>query len=239
MQKSSEIVLPAGTKRVDVIDIPTLIAESLYDHQRAIRANVIDIASLMAESLPEGSSLANKLLEKSSELPLDELERIQHVGLYTQAREHLNKLRNAIVNGELVVFSKVTKSRCGIDDIANAYVKISDFKTFIANFYNDIDVRFANTQPLSTTSSTVPVAVGTSGDGDAESTNWKTRIQTEAASLITRLRASGANPTTHSILDNMVIWSRTHDVKTDGGIHPSANYLRTHVLGGKHWTPPR
>lgn len=238
MKKSSEIVLPTDTERVDIINIPTLIAESLYDYQRAIRANIIDISSLMAESLPKTPNLANKLPEMSYELPLDELKRARHVGLYTQAQEHLNYLKNAIMKGKLVVFSKVTKSRCGIDDIANAYVKICDFKAYIANNYDDIGVRFANTQPPSATSSTVPMAVGESGDGGAISTNWKTRIQTEAASLITRLRASGASPTPYSILDDMVIWSRTNDVKTNSGIYPSAGYLRTHVLGGKHWTPP-
>lgn len=69
--------------------------------------------------------------------------------------------------------------------------------------------------------------------------NWKMKIQAEAASRFKRLRASGASPTVHSILDDLVTWCRDNDVKTDGHIYPSANYLRTHVLGGKHWTPPR
>lgn len=68
---------------------------------------------------------------------------------------------------------------------------------------------------------------------------WKMKIQVEAAALMTRLRNSGANPTTHSILDSMVVWCRSNNVKTDGDIYPSAGYLRTHVLGGKNWTPPK
>ena len=165
MQKSIEIVLPAGTERVDVIDIPTLIAESLYPHHVGIRANLIDIPTLMAELLPEGSSLAIKLPEKSCELPLDELARLRHVGLYTLAQEHFHKLKRAIVKGELVVFSKVTKSRCGFDDFSNAHVKFADFKTYIANTYEDIDVRLASTQPAATIPSAEPVvAVGASGD---------------------------------------------------------------------------
>jgi len=68
---------------------------------------------------------------------------------------------------------------------------------------------------------------------------WKMRIQTEAAAHMKRLRASGASPTVHSTVDHMAKWCRENDVKTDGSIFPSANYLRTHVLGGKHWTPPR
>lgn len=68
--------------------------------------------------------------------------------------------------------------------------------------------------------------------------NWKMKIQAEAAARFIRLRAVGASPTPHSILDDMVKWCRANEVKTDGGIFPSAGYLRTHVLGGKHWMPP-
>lgn len=71
--------------------------------------------------------------------------------------------------------------------------------------------------------------------------NWKMRVQTEATELFIRLLASGANPTQHSILDSMVTWCCNHEIKTDGkngGINPSRGYLRTHVLGGGHWTPP-
>lgn len=67
---------------------------------------------------------------------------------------------------------------------------------------------------------------------------WKSKIQIEAASHMKTLRKSGASPTVHSILDRMVDWCRNNDVKTNGGIYPSSGYLRTHVLGGKHWTPP-
>lgn len=70
------------------------------------------------------------------------------------------------------------------------------------------------------------------------SSNWKMQIQVEAAALVLRLRASGANPTTRSIIDPMAKWCVANNVKTDSGIHPSANYLRTHVLGGKHWNLP-
>jgi len=74
---------------------------------------------------------------------------------------------------------------------------------------------------------------------DPATANWKMRIQVEAASRMKRLRASGASPTTHSILDDMATWCRANDVKTDNGIYPSSGYLRTHVLGGKHWKPPQ
>lgn len=68
--------------------------------------------------------------------------------------------------------------------------------------------------------------------------NWKMRIQAEATAYCLRLRNSGASPTKNSILEAMARWCRDNDVKTDGRIYPSANYLRTHVLGGRHWDVP-
>lgn len=81
--------------------------------------------------------------------------------------------------------------------------------------------------------------VSTSVGVEPALTNWKMRIQAEATSRFKRLRASGANPTVHSMVDDMARWCREHDVKTDGDIYPKSGYLRTHVLGGNHWTPPR
>jgi hypothetical protein len=68
--------------------------------------------------------------------------------------------------------------------------------------------------------------------------NWKMRVQVAAAERWERLRALNTNPTVSSILSDMVKWCRENEVCTDGGITPSEGYLRTHVLGGKHWTPP-
>jgi len=72
-----------------------------------------------------------------------------------------------------------------------------------------------------------------------EPTQWKMRIQMEAADHMKTLRGSGANPTVRSILERMATWCRDNEVKTDSNNFPSANYLRTHVLGGRHWQPPR
>lgn len=68
--------------------------------------------------------------------------------------------------------------------------------------------------------------------------NWKMLIQAEAAELFLRLLASGANPTPHSLVKPMAKWCRDNEIKTDGNINPSEGYIRTHVLGGDHWTPP-
>jgi hypothetical protein len=68
--------------------------------------------------------------------------------------------------------------------------------------------------------------------------DWKMQVQIEAARRLKSLRASGANPSVHSILNDIAKWCSQNGVKTDSGIFPSANYLRTHVLSGKHWVPP-
>lgn len=74
-------------------------------------------------------------------------------------------------------------------------------------------------------------------DGKA-ATNWKLQVQIEATDLFKRLRKAGASPTVQSTVDAMAKWCRDNNMKTGNGIYPSANYLRTHVLGGKHWSPP-
>jgi hypothetical protein len=68
--------------------------------------------------------------------------------------------------------------------------------------------------------------------------DWKMRIQAEAAEHWRYLRSIGTNPTRASIRAHLLRWCVTNNVKTSGGINPSDGYLRTHVLSGKHWTPP-
>lgn len=68
--------------------------------------------------------------------------------------------------------------------------------------------------------------------------HWKMQVQAEAAAYWLRLRKSGANPTRGSIRPHLLRWCKENNVKTPGGINPSDGYLRTHVLSGKHWTPP-
>jgi hypothetical protein len=80
--------------------------------------------------------------------------------------------------------------------------------------------------------------LGSSASTSSQIPHWKMRIQAAATEHMKTLRKSGASPTVNSIVDQMAKWCRDNNVKTDGGIFPSANYLRTHVLGGKHRTPP-
>lgn len=68
--------------------------------------------------------------------------------------------------------------------------------------------------------------------------HWKMRLQAEAAAEWLRVRKAGANPTRASIRPHLLKWCKANEVKTAGNINPSDGYLRTHVLSGKHWTPP-
>ena len=78
----------------------------------------------------------------------------------------------------------------------------------------------------------VPVA------GSVAPNDWKSRIQIKASEHWKSLRASGANPTVHSIVPFIARWCRENGVKTSSHINPRERYIREHVLGGKHWTPP-
>jgi hypothetical protein len=71
-----------------------------------------------------------------------------------------------------------------------------------------------------------------------QSNNWKLRVQAHAIKLIRALRKTGANPTVHSILNDIHSWCVKNNVRTVRGVIPSPGYIRTHALGGKHWSPP-
>ena len=73
---------------------------------------------------------------------------------------------------------------------------------------------------------------------NSEPPHWKLRIQTEATAYVIRQRKLGASPTVKTIKDQLATWCRENNVMTDSRIFPTANYLRTHVLGGKHWRLP-
>lgn len=69
--------------------------------------------------------------------------------------------------------------------------------------------------------------------------DWKMQCQAEAYEQWARLRSTGANPTMRGISNHVATWCRLHKIFTAGyRKHPSETYLRTHVLGGKHWQQP-
>ena len=69
--------------------------------------------------------------------------------------------------------------------------------------------------------------------------DWKMQCQIEAYAQWIRLRATGANPSVRGMSEHVSKWCKENDVRTSGSDkYPSSTYLKTHVLGGKHWQPP-
>jgi hypothetical protein len=69
--------------------------------------------------------------------------------------------------------------------------------------------------------------------------DWKMQCQAEAYEQWFRLRATGANPSVRGISEHIARWCVQNEIRTTGNtICPSHAYLKTHVLGGKHWKPP-
>lgn len=69
--------------------------------------------------------------------------------------------------------------------------------------------------------------------------NWRMRIQAEAWEHWLRLRATGCNPSVHSISEDLARWCITHDVRGGTNQNPRAGTIRNTVLGASHWTPPQ
>ena len=64
-------------------------------------------------------------------------------------------------------------------------------------------------------------------------------IQQEAYEHWIRLKASGANPSVHSICDHMARWCADQHVTTQTGTTPAAGTIRNTILGGSSgWEPP-
>jgi len=68
--------------------------------------------------------------------------------------------------------------------------------------------------------------------------NWKLKIQAEAARRWKELVTMGCSPTRNSIKDDLATWCRNNKVTTDGGIFPRADYIYRHVIRAAIWKPP-
>ena len=67
----------------------------------------------------------------------------------------------------------------------------------------------------------------------------RARIQQEAYDLWIRLKASGANPSIHSICEPMARWCAANGITTRSGVTPMAGTIRNTILGGSSgWVPP-
>ncbi|SFC33597.1 hypothetical protein SAMN05216344_11473 [Polaromonas sp. OV174] len=139
MQKNNEIVFPAGTQLVAVSDIPALIAQALYVSLQAKGA-------LLSEATVENIGgqlhyLAGKTYPKLTD---DEGELFRNAQLYKQVKEHSAALQSALRGkaGGLAAISRLTGMQYSPqDDIADAYVKIDDFRAYVKKTYPGIDVQ--------------------------------------------------------------------------------------------------
>lgn len=138
----------------------------------------------------------------------------------------LNMARKAILAGELNSHDAQTTARITDVKKATPLVTQQEFKNWVTN--TGIALKLPSSRPKRTRNKKQAI----------QSNNWRLRIQTQATSHILALRKGGANPTVHSIINDIHTWCVQNNVRaTNGGI-PSPGYIRTHVLGGKHWTPP-
>jgi hypothetical protein len=102
---------------------------------------------------------------------------------------------------------------------------------------------WSKTQPASAQNAATPVPVEVAiaapvvKSEQKPPTNWRHKIQAAAYEHWITLRAVGACPTRHSILESMARWCQVNNVKTDGGIYPRAGYIKNVVLNAS-WIEP-
>jgi hypothetical protein len=95
-----------------------------------------------------------------------------------------------------------------------------------------------DTENVGADSPAVKVSHGdTAPDEEPKTKNWILLVQAEATRRWKSLREEGANPTKHNIKDDLATWCRETNVRTDGDINPSGDYIYRHVL--RKWTPPK
>jgi hypothetical protein len=138
----------------------------------------------------------------------------------------LNMARKAIHAGELNSYDALTTARISDTAKATPLVIPQEFKDWLA--IRGITLKLPTLRPKRARAKKQVI----------QTNNWKMRIQTQATSHILALRKGGANPTVHSIINDIHAWCVQNNVRAPRGGIPRPGYIRTHVLGGKHWTPP-
>ncbi len=137
----------------------------------------------------------------------------------------LNMARKAILAGELNSYDALTTARTSDTAKATPLVIPQEFKDWLA--IRGITLKLTLRPKRARAKKQV-----------IQTNNWKMQIQTQATSHILALRKGGANPTVHSIINDIHAWCVQNNVRAPRGGIPRPGYIRTHVLGGKHWTPP-
>jgi hypothetical protein len=106
----------------------------------------------------------------------------------------LNLARKAILSGELNSRDPQTTAR--ITDLSKATPLVipQDFNTWVANTGMTLKLPAINPKRVRVKKPAV------------QTNNWKMRIQTQATSQFLALRKGGANPTVHSIINDIHAW---------------------------------
>jgi len=71
-----------------------------------------------------------------------------------------------------------------------------------------------------------------------KSLGWKPTLQIEATRLWKELKSLGVKPVLKTIAERLHQFALEHQIKSDRGITPSAEYIRSHVISPKAWTRP-
>ncbi len=165
----------------------------------------------------------NQKLAASSSLPASPLTDEEISAFITElyeAREYLEALEATRYNlnpSELVLRRT---------SLPAARKRVKDLETHLSSLRGDHYT--PESAPAETASSTSPAK-----------TDGRMRIQAEAYEHWIRLKATGANPSIHSICDAMARWCADNGVTTRTGVSPKAGTIRNTILGGSSgWEPP-
>jgi hypothetical protein len=143
------------------------------------------------------------------------------------SHEKILKLaRKAILDGDLPSHDAQTTARIKDNSQATPLVTLEEFNEWAAD--SGMKLKLPTMKPKRIRVKKPAV----------QTNNWKLKVQAQASKLIRALRKTGANPTVHSILKDIHTWCVQNNVRTTRGVIPSPGYIRTHALGGKHWSPP-
>jgi hypothetical protein len=69
--------------------------------------------------------------------------------------------------------------------------------------------------------------------------DWKNTVRAEAYEQWVRVLASNGTPTLDNVSTYLAHWCVANGVNGSLGKPPKSGYIKVHVIGGTHWTPPR
>ena len=83
----------------------------------------------------------------------------------------------------------------------------------------------------------VPITLGTKAAPIVD--DWRNRVRAEAWEQWVKTLAENGTPTLENVSKHLATWCKKEGIRGNLGNFPQASYLKQHVIGGKHWGPPR